>query len=144
MTNSFSIACSKENLIHIRTFINESLKGVGLRTTDLNLIVLAVDEVCANLIIHSNNCNSQNKLEIECKYDKKNYGLTIIIKDEGTLFDYEQYSEPELQKIIQDKGKGGIGLLLVRKIMDKIEYTADKLMNITTLTKRINPDSLSK
>lgn len=142
MINTFTIACSTENLIHIRAFVNESLKGIGLRTTDLNLIVLAIDEVCANLIIHSNDCDQRNRLSIFCDYNEKTFELRITIKDEGVVFDYDKYTEPELAKIIQDKRKGGVGLLLVRKIMDEMVYTANKEYNITRLVKRINPASL--
>ena len=143
MNTEFTIACSKENLIHIRKFINTSLKSIGLRTTDLNLIVLAIDEVCANLIIHSNDCDYRKKLTISCEYDNSNNFLQITIRDEGKLFKYKTYNEPELDKIIKDKRKGGIGLLLVRKIMDNIEYTSDQVYNITKLTKKINPHSLA-
>jgi serine/threonine-protein kinase RsbW len=143
MNTEFTISCSKENLIHIRKFINNSLKSIRLRTTDLNLIVLAVDEVCANLIIHSNNCDHRKKLSINCEYSTQNGFLEIIIRDEGKLFEYKKYDEPQLDKIIEDKRKGGIGLLLVRKIMDNIEYTSDKFYNVTKLTKKINPHSLA-
>tara|TARA_B100000809_G_scaffold211896_1_gene215706 strand:- start:3927 stop:4361 length:435 start_codon:yes stop_codon:yes gene_type:complete len=143
MINTLSIACSKENLIIIRKFVNESLKEIGLRTTDQNLIVLAIDEVCANLIIHSNKCNERKNLIVLSNYNKRDHQLSITIKDEGKLFDYKKYTEPQLNQIIEDKKKGGIGLLLVRKIMDAIEYTSDNSHNITKLSKKINPQSLA-
>ena len=143
MTNSITIACSKANLITVRGFINKSLKEIGLRTTDLNLIVLAIDEVCANLIIHSNGCNENKHLRLTCDYTPESYDLLITIKDQGNLFDYQKYNEPELNNIIKEKQKGGIGLILVRKIMDNIEYTKHDNQNVTTLSKKINPQSLA-
>ena len=143
MTKNFSITCSKDNLIHIREFINDSLKIIGLRTTDMNLITLAIDEICANIIIHGNNCDTSNTLNIIYKYDSTSYLLSIEIRDQGEAFDYKTYSEPELQKVISEKRKGGIGLMLVRKIMDSVECTSNKDYNSTKLTKKINPQSLA-
>ena len=142
MIKKLTIACLKTNLIHIRAFVSESLKEIALRTTDLNLIVLAIDEVCANLIIHSNACDERNQLSIVCEYDKETCDLLVAIKDKGSAFDYENYAEPQLHDIIEHKGKGGIGLLLVRKIMDDVTYTSHGEFNLTRLTKRINPASL--
>jgi serine/threonine-protein kinase RsbW len=143
MNNNITIACSKENLINIRKFINDSLSQIKLRTTHLNLIVLAIDEICSNRIIHSNQCNHAKQLQVTCNYTPSNHNLQITIKDQGNLFKYENYTEPTLEQIIKEKEKGGIGLLLVRKIMDNITYTSDKDYNITTLTKKINPQSLA-
>ena len=78
MNNNLTIACSKKNLIHIRKFINDSLSQIELRTTHLNLIVLAIDEICSNRIIHSNQCNDAKKLEINCNYTSTKNTLNII------------------------------------------------------------------
>jgi len=143
MAHQFTIACSKNNLTSIREFITEHLEEIGLRTIDLNLIVLAIDEVCANLIIHSNKCDQEKKLEIFFDYDIIRQQLQVNIKDQGQLFEYKKYSEPNIKDLIKSRKKGGIGLLLVRKIMDRIEYSTDNFHNVTKLSKKISPQSLA-
>ena len=119
MKRSFQIPCNTSHLKDARNFLNKVLKNTGLNETDQNAIVLAVDEVCANIIIHS---ECDNKQIIELNVERKGKKLIFEIIDQGiSTFDINAYSGPELDEIIQSKRKGGVGILLVKKIMDKIE-----------------------
>ena len=44
-----------------------------------NMIVLADDEICSNLIIHSNKCNSKETIRLEIKLEKRPSGLLFEI-----------------------------------------------------------------
>ncbi|MCZ6899981.1 MAG: ATP-binding protein, partial [Bacteroidetes bacterium] len=57
MDYRYNCQCSKEKLKKIREFVSEVLHKYNLTEVKINELVLAVDEVCANLIIHSHNCN---------------------------------------------------------------------------------------
>ncbi len=57
MENSLKVDCLKTSLPEIRNFIWGRLEDVSLPESEKNLIVLAIDEVCANLIVHSNKLN---------------------------------------------------------------------------------------
>ncbi len=135
MKRSFQIPCNTRHLKDARNFLNEVLKNTGLSETDQNAIVLAVDEVCANIIIHSECDNKQN---IELSVDWKGNKLIFEIIDQGiSTFDINAYDGPELDEIIQSKRKGGVGILLVKKIMDKIEMFTSNGTNICRLYKTI-------
>jgi len=53
MHYQYNIGCSLNNLKGIRDFIRESLKGHGVTDVTMNEIVLAIDEMCSNLMIHA-------------------------------------------------------------------------------------------
>jgi serine/threonine-protein kinase RsbW len=99
-------------------------------------MILAVAEICANLIKHSNNCNPTKKIEVLVNIQKTDQ-IVFIIKDTGISFDFDQYEEPDMTEIISSKRKGGVGLILVKRIMDKIEFSTNKNYNICRLTKKI-------
>ncbi|MGK7389365.1 MAG: ATP-binding protein [Candidatus Cyclobacteriaceae bacterium M2_1C_046] len=132
-----SVQCKKEKLKNIRLFVKEKLDGHGLSDLDVSAIVLAVDEICANLIIHSNKCNPDETiiLEMEIKDGKE---VFFEITDQGEAFDIKQYKEPTIEEIIKAKKKGGIGLLLVKRIMDNVEFTSETDKNTCRLYKKIN------
>lgn len=135
MKRSFQIPCNTSHLKDARNFLNKVLKNTGLNETDQNAIVLAVDEVCANIIIHS---ECDNKQIIELNVERKGKKLIFEIIDQGiSTFDINAYSGPELDEIIQSKRKGGVGILLVKKIMDKIEIFTSNGTNICRLYKTI-------
>ena len=53
MSYRYKIGCSLENLKGIRDFVRKSLKGHVVSEVELNEIVLALDEMCSNLMIHA-------------------------------------------------------------------------------------------
>jgi serine/threonine-protein kinase RsbW len=135
MLYNYKASCSTDRLQEIRQFVDDLLKQHGLSEVESHKIVLAVDEVCANLIIHSHGCNADDSIEISVEFTKDNKTI-FEIKDHGNkAFNITQYKEPLLSDIIQSKKKGGIGLMLVNRIMDKIEFYQDKGYNICRLTK---------
>ncbi|REE01618.1 ATP-binding protein [Marinoscillum furvescens] len=138
MKHKLTIACSKANLTKIRQFISESLGEVNLNEVETHKMILAVDEICANMIIHSNHCNPTRKIDVIVEAEPANQ-VIFIIKDRGIRFDFNTYSEPSMDEIISSKRKGGVGLMLVKRIMDKIEFSTDKNYNICRLTKRLSP-----
>ncbi|WP_421875000.1 ATP-binding protein [Marinoscillum sp.] len=136
MKHKLTISCSKVNLMRIRQFVAEMLNATPLTEVETHKLVLAVDEVCANLIIHSNQCNPTKKIDVivDVKASEK---ITFTIKDRGVSFDMNSYQEPSMNEIITSGRKGGVGLILVKRIMDKIEFSTEKNYNICRLTKNL-------
>lgn len=126
--HSKTFSCDKKNLTGIREFATSSLYSYQVPRKELNLIVLAVEEVCANLIIHSNQCNPNNSLNIliSCK----NGEFSCEISDEGETFNINDHKVPTINEVIKEKRTGGIGLILVKKIMDRIEVEMQNGKNI--------------
>ena len=137
MQYKLSIGCNKSNLLKIRNFVSEALEGIHLKEVESYKIVLAVDEVCANMMIHSNQCNPTKKIDIQIDL-RPTEKIVFIIKDRGIQFDIKEYSEPSIDEIVSSKRKGGIGLMLVKRIMDRIEFSTEKNYNICRLTKNLN------
>ncbi len=136
MIHKFKTSCSKEKLREIRKFVIGVLEEYGLSDVDINKLVLAVDEICANLIIHSHNCNEKEFIELRIKI-KKGEGITFEITDQGIGFNARDYHEPNLNDIVKQKKKGGVGLLLVKRIMDNIEFKSENSHNTCRLYKKL-------
>ncbi len=130
------IACSTENLKEVRKFVNSTLSKLSISENEINMIILAVDEICANRIIHSNKSDKNNSLEIEISY--KQEGVLFNITDAGDFYDNTTQEDPDIANLIKEKRKGGIGLMLVRKIMDSIEVKKEDPYTTYTLFKKLN------
>ena len=133
MKKSHKIPCSTAHLKELRKFLGKVLHELELGDKDRNALILAVDEVCANIIIHSN-CEKTQSIELTVIQDK-NQLIFEIIDSAKKSFDINSYIEPELQEIIRTRRKGGIGLMLVKRIMDKIEVKNKNGRNICRLYK---------
>lgn len=136
MKYKYKIGCSIENLKGVRDFIRASLKKHAIGDIVVSEIVLAMDEMCSNLMIHSHRCNPDEMFELNI-YIENNKPLVFELIDDGTVFDINQFNEPALNNIIHEKRKGGLGIRLVKTIMDKIEYDKHSGRNICRLTKTL-------
>ncbi|MFZ1807756.1 MAG: ATP-binding protein [Cyclobacteriaceae bacterium] len=134
MTYRYNIGCSLSNLKGIREFIRTSLKSYNIPELELSAIVLAIDEMCSNLMIHSHHCNPDHKIELSIVEPSKGE-LVFEIVDDGNLFDINAFTEPKMDSLIHEKRKGGLGIRLVKSIMDKVEYGSRDGKNLCRLTK---------
>jgi len=115
--------------------VDSTLEELCVPESQINMMVLAIDEICANRIIHANKNNDQEHLEV--KISDENGGILFEIKDKGEAFNINDYAEPSMQQLIDEKRKGGIGLILVRRIMDKVEMKTENGYTLYQLFKKV-------
>lgn len=138
MMYELKVNCSKENLKDIRKFVESNLSShLPMADTQVNMIVLAVDEVCTNLIIHSNHCNQEKEIHLIMNLKSSLNEVLFEIYDHGNPFDYSEYQEPDISQLIKERQKGSLGLMLVRRIMDKIEFKQEQSYNVCRLYKKL-------
>ena len=139
MKYDYKVPCCKDQLQSVRDFVRTTLGNYTISDIEMHQLVLAVDEVCSNLMIHSHQCNPEHSLELRIEIDQ-NKGITFEIYDFGKGFNLKKYKEPCIKQIIKDRRKGGVGLLLVRRIMDQIDYDFHKKSqrNIYRLHKKLS------
>jgi len=133
MNKRITIGCSKSELIRIRQFTSDTLEEQHVPDLQAHKLVLAVDEVCANLIIHANNCDPVNHIELAIEFRPKQ--IVFTFKDQGVGFDINKYESPSMDELVSTRRQGGLGLILVKRIMDKIEFSTEKNHNICRLIK---------
>ena len=137
MSPKLKLSCCTSALVELRSFLQRSLEAYGFSEVDRHQVTLAVEEVCTNLIIHSHASNPKEVIYLEVKELEKK--LAIEITDKGDAFNLLEYEVPDLKKVIEEKRKGGIGILLVKKIMDEIEFESKNGKNICRLIKNFRP-----
>lgn len=136
MNYQYNIGCSLSNLKGIREFVRHSLKHEGVPEVEMSAIVLALDEMCSNLMIHAHHCNPDHLLEMHIEIPSKGKLIFEII-DDGSVFDINDFHGPDLDNLIHQKRKGGLGIRLVKAIMDNVEYLRRDDKNVCRLTKEI-------
>ncbi len=91
---------------------------------DRDDVALAIDEACANVVTHSYLEGKKGYIRVEYQLEPET--LTISITDEGEKG--QQFSLDELSPVDKDEylktlSRGGLGVHIIRKIMDRVEYT---------------------
>lgn len=88
MSKKIVIGCEKNELTRIRQFVADELDRNNVPDLEAHKLVLAVDEVCANLIIHANDCNPLNKIELDLAFNPKR--IVFTFRDRGVGFDINE------------------------------------------------------
>jgi serine/threonine-protein kinase RsbW len=136
MSNSIRVNSTKKNLKLIRDYVTEYLHAYALSDILLNQIVLAVDEICANLIIHANQEDPSKYITLQV--EKVENSIQFEIADNGVAFNQNNYREPNIEEHIRVGRKGGVGIALVNRIMDTVEFKTVNGKNICFLRKQIS------
>lgn len=125
------------NLERIRTYVGSAITTSVLTSVEQHGVVLAVDEACANLIAHG--VSSRPLQEIEVRIDVTGQEITIEIRDGLRAFDPRTVAQPDMELYFQEMRSGGLGIALIRRVMDQIEYvpaSAEAPFNRLILRKR--------
>lgn len=105
---------------------------VGL-TMSLNL---ALEEAVSNVIMYAYPKGSDGLVDVEAIVRKDS--LEFILSDNGTPFDPTAAPEADITLDVEDRPIGGLGIFLVRNIMDEVKYTrSDDGKNILSMTKKL-------
>ncbi|WP_448528573.1 ATP-binding protein [Raineya sp.] len=136
MKYNISIKAEKKNLKKVRTFLENVFAQMQVPEVESNQLILVVDEILANLIIHSAKNDVQKDIDISLTENEGE--VTFEIYDYNSpYFDLTQHEDANLQDLKKQKRKGGMGLTLVKNIMDEVEVYYEDNTNIWRLQKRL-------
>jgi anti-sigma regulatory factor (Ser/Thr protein kinase) len=126
-------------LTDVREMLSSVLSSSTIEGKSCRMIVLAVDEAIANIMEHAtdNKLDSDIKIELCVKSDDERF--QIIIRDSGKRFDPTGVDEIDMKMHLKSGKKNGLGIFLMRQIMDEVQYTYKKdCINELSMIKYIN------
>jgi serine/threonine-protein kinase RsbW len=121
-TKKLNVKSRTENLSLIRDFISNSAAEAGIKTDVIENMILAVDEACTNIIKHAYKSYPDGELIIKTKSTANRF--IISITDYGKSFEPNAIPEPDLQKYYRQKRVGGLGMYLMKTLMDDVKYVS--------------------
>ena len=119
-----TIPADTRSLSQVRDAVRK-LTGHGLFSpVKANMIALAVDEAVANIIEHAYGADpgsAHHGIRIVMNADAKRFEVSI--RDRGTAFDPRGAPDVDVKQHVEAGRKGGLGIFLMRRIMDEISYS---------------------
>ncbi|UCC89349.1 MAG: ATP-binding protein [Anaerolineales bacterium] len=134
-TQTLTFPAQFESLLRIGEFVTRAARSAGLDSTAVYAVEMAVDEACTNIIEHA--YGGEGRGEIECTCQMNSHALKVTLRDFGSSFDPSSVPEPNITASLEEREAGGLGLFLMRKLMDEVsfEFTPDS-GNVLTMVKR--------
>lgn len=123
-----------EFLDEIRDMVAEVARGGGFSEKSIYSLQLAADEAASNIIEHAYEGEADASLFMTC--DIKGDQIVITMRDTGKSFNPSSVKEPNLKADLSERQIGGLGVYLMRKLMDTVHYESSRSGNLLTMTKR--------
>lgn len=116
-------------------FMDHVASETGIDPGTASAINLALEEAVANVIDYAYPEGVEGPVELEFKNTPRR--LTFILTDEGKEFDPTAAPEVDINADVEHRRIGGLGIHLVRNIMDSVSYLRKDGKNILTMIKNI-------
>lgn len=116
-------------------FVDEVCEAAGIDMATTMKLNLAIEEAVVNVMNYAYPQDTFGDIKIEAKGDDNL--LEFIISDTGTPFDPTTKAEVDTTLSAEERPIGGLGIHLVRNIMDSINYERANGKNILALIKKL-------
>jgi len=124
-----------EFLDEIREFVAQIAREGGFNEKEIYSLQLAADEAATNIIEHAYEGVTDADFEVGC--DMRGDTIIITMRDTGKPFNPSNVKRPNLTADLSERKIGGLGLYLMRKLMDEVHYISSPITgNLLTMTKR--------
>ncbi|MDR0290884.1 MAG: SpoIIE family protein phosphatase [Treponema sp.] len=124
---SITLKADIKELDALNAFVGRGLDSVGCPRQIWNQIELACEEVFANIVQYAD----ANEAVIDCRLESSpnRATMTLVFCDRGRSFNPLEHSDPDITLPLEERKPGGLGLLIVKKTMDTMQYSREKGMN---------------
>jgi serine/threonine-protein kinase RsbW len=104
----------------VRELARRFAESAGFGAADAQKIGLAVDEATTNVIQHA--YHGRDEGEIEIHFEPEDDNLTIQLLHDGDSFDPAVLPEFDPERFITERRKGGMGVYIMKQVMDRVDY----------------------
>ncbi len=125
-----------ENIPQVTAMIDEQLERLGAAMKAQLQLDVAVDEIFAN-ISHYAYPKGRGDATVRFGFDPETRTASVAFCDSGVPYNPLEHPEPDVTLSAEERAIGGLGIFMVRKTMDRMEYRHEHGQNILTIYKKI-------
>lgn len=127
-----------DSIPQLNEFVDGISEELGFDMSTTMKLNLAIEEAVVNIINYAYPAGTKGFVNIDAS--SNDMRLKFVITDEGTPFDPTTRKEVDTTLPVEERPIGGLGILLVRKLMDSINYERIDGKNVLTLRKNLIKD----
>lgn len=98
---------------------------------------LALDEVFMNVVMHGTTLDGPPR-EVSLSLRHEGVTVTMVMEDDGPAFDPLSLAAPDIDAPIEEREIGGLGVFLIRELMDDVSYAHTGTHNQLTMSKVVS------
>ena len=135
LTETLLIKNDVHEVAKYSTFMKSVMEKLNIEKSLARQLRLAVEEAVVNVIDYAYPVGQTGEIEVRVMSDGDT--LKTIITDSGIAFDPTSKEKTDISLSVEDRQIGGLGILLVRELMDTINYERIDGQNVLTLIKKL-------
>ena len=135
MSETLLIKNDVHEVSKFNTFIKSVMEKLNIEASLANKLRLAIEEAVVNVIDYAYPIDQEGTIEVRIMFDGETMKTMII--DSGVAFDPTEKEKADTSLSAEDRQIGGLGILLVRELMDTINYERVNGKNVLTLIKKV-------
>ena len=135
LNESLVLSNDIQQLNKLKTFIASSLHKIDAPPNVMAPLRLALEETVVNIIHYAYPNGMKGDIKVNMTFDGK--AIRCVITDQGVAFDPTQAAKVDTALSAKERPIGGLGILLVRELMDTINYERTNDNNVLTLKKKL-------
>lgn len=131
-----TVEATTGNIPKVAAFVDEELERLDCAPKANMQIDVCIDELVAN-VAHYAYGSGTGDVTVCLGFDEEQRIFSLTFVDAGVPFDPCNVPEPDISLPLEERPIGGLGLLMVRKMMDEMRYRREGEHNVLTVYKRI-------
>ena len=135
MKKEINVPAILEQVEKITDFVNGELQEDNLPGKLIRQIDIAIDELFANIANYAYEKGKNGSVTVQVETEEAPRAVMISFIDSGVPFDPLSHEEPDVSLGAEERSIGGLGIFLVKKIMDEVNYRFEDGKNILTIKK---------
>lgn len=135
MEKKLSISNQLEQLTQIAVFVEELCEELELGADLVFNLNLVLEEAVTNVIMYAFPEGGEHLIGLEAT--TADGVLSLTVQDDGVAFDPTAVPEADVSLSAEERPIGGLGIFLIRQIMDKVVYQRTEGKNVLTMKKKL-------
>ena len=136
MTESMTVPAQIAEFPRVSEFIENQAQQAGLDPKEITQLLIAAEEAYVNIAHYAYADAAPGQAEIYCEALSDGTGIAVSFRDNGQPFNPLANSEPEINAPLQEREIGGLGIFMIKKMMDDVSYCYQDGKNQLTLVKK--------
>ena len=135
----WTVEASKDYIPAIMEQVGRELDALGCALKARKQINVALDELLSNIAYYAY-APGTGSMSVQMDYEESTGTVSLSFLDSGALYNPLEKADPDVTLAAEERPVGGLGILMVKRKMDEMDYRRENNRNILTIRKRIREE----
>lgn len=128
----FTFEATIEGLAKATSTLEETLEGAGCPMAAKTKLMVAMDEIASNIVHYSGAAD----FDVDVDFPENPDAVRISFSDSGKAFNpLTEARAADMTASLEERQIGGLGMFMVKKMMDNVSYVYENGRNVLTISK---------